>query len=111
MRDIITLIGLKQEDKDVDVNTLVDLDTTVDTDANADMIARQDSIGPSYPLGNQVKSMLEKTVHPTLEKCQQTIGVLKKRIQLVMKITKILMLILKKLTVQFKHAQLACLSR
>ena len=50
MGDTLVSIGLKQEDKDVDVNTAVD--AKADMDADADMIMRQGARGPSYPLGN-----------------------------------------------------------
>ena len=38
MRDTIAVIGLKQEDGDMDVDTLVDADVDVDVDAYVDMI-------------------------------------------------------------------------
>jgi hypothetical protein len=65
------LIGLKQDNKDVDVNThAIDADTNVDV--NVDMIARQGPSGPFYPLGNHGRSALRKTAQPILETCQQT---------------------------------------
>ena len=73
------------------------MDTTVEVDVIAD--TTQGSSKSSYPLGNHTRSITEKTTQPTLEKCQQAMQVLKKRTQLKTKITKILILILKKLRV------------
>ena len=105
----IALIVLKQEDEDVDANTLMDADVDTDVGVDVDMIARQYSGGPSGLLRNQARSALKKMAQPTLEKCQQTMQVLKKSTQLKTKMTKILMLILKKSTVQLECVQLAYL--
>ena len=100
---IIAVSVLKQEDEDVDVNTLVDADVAADVDVDVDMIAKQGSSGPSGLLRNQMRSALKKIAQPTLWKYQQTIQVLKKSTQLESKMTEILMLILKKSTVQFQR--------